>query len=114
MKETIPNIGIIGCGFVGSVVLNGFKYYTKVKAYDKFKENLDSLEDVVGQHVLFLCVPTPEGEDGSCDTNIVREVLLEVNGNFSLRISGLPILPHMGLTTVAPSSGWEEFFDFPL
>jgi len=52
MKETTPSIGILGCGFVGSAILNGFKYYTKVKVYDKFKENLDSLEDVVSQKFL--------------------------------------------------------------
>jgi len=92
MKETTPSIGIIGCGFVGSAILNGFKYYTEVKVYDKFKENLDSLEDVVSQNVLFVCVPTPEGEDGSCDTGIVREALLEVN-NIQSVLSDIPRKP---------------------
>ncbi len=101
MKETTPSIGIIGCGFVGSAILNGFKYYTEVKVYDKFKENLDSLEDVVSQNVLFVCVPTPEGEDGSCDTGIVREVLLEVNSAQSV-LSDTPCKPVIIKSTIPP------------
>jgi UDPglucose 6-dehydrogenase len=101
MRETTPSIGIIGCGFVGSAILNGFKYYTEVKVYDKFKENLDSLEDVVSQNVLFVCVPTPEGEDGSCDTGIVREVLLEVNSAQSV-LSDTPCKPVIIKSTIPP------------
>ena len=69
-----PSVGIVGCGFVGSAILNGFKYFTDVKAYDKFKK-IQTLDEVVQQDVLFVCVPTPESEDGTCDTSIVWEVL---------------------------------------
>lgn len=74
-----PSVGIIGCGFVGSAVLNSFKYYTDVKVYDKYKEQLDSISDAVGQDVLFVCVPTPQDDSGSCDTSIVHDVLLEIS-----------------------------------
>jgi UDPglucose 6-dehydrogenase len=77
MKQKKTSVGIIGCGFVGSAVLNGFKYYTDVKVYDKFK-NLGSLEEVLKQDVLFVCVPTPSDDEGSCDTSIVRGVFEEM------------------------------------
>lgn len=77
MRNKKTSVGIIGCGFVGSAVLNGFKYYTDVKVYDKNK-NLDSLGEVLKQDVLFVCVPTPSDDEGSCDTSIVREVFAEM------------------------------------
>ena len=55
--------------------MNGFKYYTDVKVYDKYKGGLDPLSEVAQQDVLFLCVPTPQGDDGSCDIDIVWEAL---------------------------------------
>lgn len=81
--KQIPSVGIIGCGFVGTAFLNGFKYFTDVKAYDKFKRihswrHLPMVE-VVQQDVLFVCVPTPEAEDGSCDTSIVMKVLKDIS-----------------------------------
>ncbi len=72
--DNTPSVGIVGCGFVGSAILNGFKYFTDVKAYDKFKK-IQALDEVVQQDVLFVCVPTPESGDGTCDTSIVWEVL---------------------------------------
>ncbi len=74
MSKNKPSVGIIGCGFVGGAIFNGFKYYTDVKVYDKYKR-LNSLEDAASQDVLFLCVPTPQEEDGSCDISIVWEAL---------------------------------------
>ncbi len=68
-------IGIIGIGFVGNAVKNGFenKGFT-VKAYDKFKES-GSFEDVAACDFVFICVPTPSKEDGSIDLSIIDEVI---------------------------------------
>lgn len=83
-----PSVGIIGCGFVGTAILNGFKYFTDVKAYDKFKE-IQTLVATAQQDVLFVCVPTPEGEDGACDTSIVWEVLENIS---EVAPDGKPVL----------------------
>ena len=77
MKSSI-SIGIVGCGFVGTAIFSGFKYYASVKVYDKYKAGLDSLEETVAQNVLFVCVPTPAKEDGTCDTSIVIDALTDI------------------------------------
>jgi len=46
-------------------------------------------------------VPTPEGADGSCDTGIVREVLLEVNSAQSV-LSDTPCKPVIIKSTIPP------------
>lgn len=61
------NLGIIGYGFVGQAVANGFKVASggkdQIKWYDKYKEG-DSLEDVIGSsEFIFVCLPTPMKED---------------------------------------------------
>lgn len=68
-------IGIIGKGYVGNAVKNGFesKGFT-VKVYDKFKKN-DSFEEVAMCDFIFVCVPTPSGENGAIDLSNVDEVI---------------------------------------
>ncbi len=66
-------IGIIGAGFVGTACEVGFSGMprTQVLVYDKYKPT-DSLQTVVSSSdILFVCLPTPMLEDGSCDTSIV-------------------------------------------
>ena len=80
MKET--TIGIIGQGFVGNAIREGFKNYYEVRAYDKFikeKSNTDIVTLVGDSDVIFVCVPTPMTEAGECYTGIVEEVLADVN-----------------------------------
>jgi UDPglucose 6-dehydrogenase len=76
-------IGVIGCGFVGTAVSTGFQTVLKDKVqiceYDKFKDT-ESLETVVEESdILFVCLPTPMHEDGSCDTSIIEEVVAEIS-----------------------------------
>ena len=51
------NLGIIGYGFVGQAVANGFKVASNnkdtIRWYDKFKESL-SLEEVINKVILSL------------------------------------------------------------
>ena len=74
-------IGIIGQGFVGNAVYQKFKKHYKVLTYDKYKTNHNStLEDLVyNSHYIFICLPTPMNTDGSCNTDIIEDVLDEVN-----------------------------------
>jgi nucleoside-diphosphate-sugar epimerase len=52
-------IGVIGNGFVGSAVANGFSKYD-VKVFDKnFDLSKNSLEEVFLQDFAFVSVPTP-------------------------------------------------------
>jgi UDP-N-acetyl-D-mannosaminuronate dehydrogenase len=77
-EPSTPTVGIVGAGFVGTAVLNHFKYYTDVKVYDKYKKGLSTLREAVSQDVIFVCVPTPEGENGECDTSILESALEDV------------------------------------
>ena len=71
-------LGIIGKGFVGSAVANGFDIDCKQTIVDP-KYTDDTIEDVLDCKLVFVCVPTPVSEDGSCDTSIVKDVLIELS-----------------------------------
>ena len=72
------NLGIIGRGFVGSAVANGFnKDCNQIIVDPKYTDN--TIEDVLDCKLVFVCVPTPVSEDGSCDTTIANDVLTELN-----------------------------------
>jgi len=80
MKQT--TIGVIGQGFVGNAIYQGFKDYYEVLTYDKYviEKSNSTLEDIVKKSdVIFTCVPTPMTDIGNCYTGIVEEVLGDVN-----------------------------------
>ena len=86
-------IGVIGTGFVGTAVMEGMRHAFEIWAYDKirgvhgilggkpFVVNTDNGFDHVARKtdVIFVCVPTPMKEDGSCDTSIVEGVVSELS-----------------------------------
>ena len=70
-------IGIIGLGIIGSACKYGFeKLGHNVRVHD-IKLNT-KIEDVLDTEIVYICVPTPSKEDGSCDTSIVREVIQQL------------------------------------
>lgn len=77
------NIGIIGYGFVGQAVANGFHRASegrdKIKYYDKFKES-SPLEQVIKEsEFIFVCLPTPMKKDESgIDLSIVDDIMPEI------------------------------------
>ena len=71
------NIGIIGLGIVGNAIKYGFeKLGHNVKVHD-LKLN-SSLSDLLDCDIVFLCVPTPQNEDGSCNTSIVENIIYDL------------------------------------
>jgi len=83
MRKKTQSIGIVGQGFVGSAIKDGFLPYCDVYTYDKYikdKSNCDTLSEVVeASTAIFICVPTPMNRSGSCNTNIVGSVVSEIN-----------------------------------
>ena len=80
MKQT--TIGIVGQGFVGNAIYEGFKSYYKVLTYDKYLEEKSNVSlDVLvkSSNIIFICVPTPMSEVGRCHTGIVEEVLSNID-----------------------------------
>lgn len=75
------NIGIIGQGFVGNAVYQKFKNYYDVLTYDldESKSNSNVNEIIYKCENIFLCLPTPMNKDGSCNINIVEQVLAGID-----------------------------------
>lgn len=72
-------VGVVGFGYVGQAVESFFSSECECFVYDKYKEDLNTLEEVVStSHVIFVCVPTPMKNDGSCHTGIVEEVIKDI------------------------------------
>ena len=74
----IKKVGIIGQGFVGQALKKEFSQYYPINTYDKFLTDLSSHSSIAelceSSDAVFVCVPTPMREDGSCDISIVEEV----------------------------------------
>ena len=79
MSEAI-SIGIIGQGFVGNAVFQKFKKFFEIKTYDldPNKSN-SSFDEVCVCDYIFLCLPTPMNNDGSCNTSIVESVIKKID-----------------------------------
>ena len=73
-------LGIVGHGFVGSAVDQGF-----TRDCDKFivdpKNNNNTIAQLnaFGPHATFVCVPTPQAESGEANTEILETVCRQLN-----------------------------------
>lgn len=75
-------IGIVGKGFVGGAMYENFKDVFNVLVWDKdeSKRNIATFDDFVNKSdIIFVSVPTPMKEDGSCDTLIVSSVIDDIS-----------------------------------
>ena len=75
-------IGIIGQGFVGTAVREGLKNYHSIDTFDldEKKRDVDYIEDIVDRNnIIFVCLPTPMKKNGSCDTSIVENTVMELD-----------------------------------
>jgi UDPglucose 6-dehydrogenase len=74
-------IGIVGFGFVGTAVYEFFKDLVDVKVYDLYKKDIsvESLNNLLDDRILFVCLPTPMKKSGECDTSIISSVLDNLN-----------------------------------
>jgi len=72
-------IGIVGNGYVGNATALLKCDSVRALIYDKDDEKCDplglSLSEVAGCDFIFICVPTPMSDDGSCYTTIVETVV---------------------------------------
>lgn len=74
-------IGVIGLGVVGSAVAKGFSFLGhSIFSYDKKNSN-QTIQDVLTSDCIFVCVPTNELPDGSCDLTEVHATLENLQDN---------------------------------
>lgn len=85
-------IGIIGHGFVGKAVAAGFEGNDLIIADPKLGT---STSDVVSQNprVIFVCVPTPYGDNGKIDSSIVESVFAELKSTKALVVLKSTVTP---------------------
>ena len=75
-------IGIVGQGYVGTAVRAVFQKHYDVRTFDINTElsTCDTLQELVtNSEVIFVCVPTPMNKDRSCNTDIVEDVVSDIN-----------------------------------
>ena len=76
-RSNTMKVGIIGVGAVGSACRQGFALLGHdVSIHDpKYDTTIDDVQDT---DIVYVCVPTPESADGSCDLSIVRATIKEL------------------------------------
>ncbi len=74
MNETV---GVIGLGTVGRCVFHALSFYYKTTGYDVLEEY--PWNDILRTSIVFICVPTPEGQDGRLNCSIVQKILNRLN-----------------------------------
>jgi UDPglucose 6-dehydrogenase len=87
-------IGIIGAGFVGGAVKNAYDLFgVPVIVRDPFKGLNATYEELRDCDGVFVCVPSPIGSDGACDTSILEDVLNNLAGMNGVIISKVTAPP---------------------
>ena len=79
----MKKIGIVGYGYVGKAMARLFEKNYQVFVYDvtpgiiteSYRHQLVDKEEINKCDLGVICVPTPRGQDGSCDTSYVETVL---------------------------------------
>jgi UDPglucose 6-dehydrogenase len=79
-NQSMDKIGIIGLGFVGGAIKNAMDHgwpeqLVLVDPAKGYTSTINELKDCIG---VFICVPSPQGDDGSCDTSILESVLKQL------------------------------------
>ena len=73
----MPNILIIGHGFVGQAVDYAFSNIPRYIVDPKYDTEIPN-DTLLQYDIVFVCVPTPMGSDGGIDTSILDSVLQRV------------------------------------
>ena len=78
------SIGVVGNGFVGGAIVQGFSTFNDVFVYDKDPKNsVNTLEEVLDCNYVFVCLPTPmtSAEGGECNLSIIEDFFSGIEYN---------------------------------
>lgn len=100
-------IGIVGVGMVGGTISYGFKRLGHTVIEHDIKWPDSGLHKVLETDIVFICVPTPQSADGSCDTNLVSEVVEDLA---RYKYKGLAVIK----STVTPGTTNHLHWAYPL
>ena len=74
--NTKTKIGIIGLGFVGGAINNSIEDFLVQKVLiDPHKGYSDTYDQLTDTDGVFVCVPSPMRDDGTCDTSFLEDVI---------------------------------------
>ena len=99
-------IGIIGLGFVGGAVQNAHQFHdVKTVLHDPLKGIDADEKELHSCDGIFICVPSPSSQDGSCDTTILESVLESLKDYHGVLISKVTCPPtiYFKLQTLYPN-----------
>ena len=78
------SIGVVGNGFVGGAIVQGFSTFNDIFVYDKDpKKSVNTLEEVLDCNYVFVCLPTPmsSAEGGECNLSIIEDFFSGIEYN---------------------------------
>ena len=74
--HTRTSIGVVGNGFVGGAVVNGFGTYCIVNVFDSDPDRCyNTYNETIFSDIVFVCLPTPmlDVEGGDCNLSILEK-----------------------------------------
>jgi len=77
--DNMEKIGIIGYGFVGSAIGNALEMEAELFVMDSAKGHNATYQDLMSCSGIFVCVPTPQDDNGTCDTSILEGILHDLH-----------------------------------
>jgi UDPglucose 6-dehydrogenase len=80
-------IGIVGVGFVGGAIKAAMDTYPLVLVDSNPAISTHSFEELFECRGIFVCVPSPQSDNGQCDTSILEDVLKKLEGYTGVVIS---------------------------
>jgi len=92
-----PKIGVIGIGMVGGALkkyfeTRGFKRGQNLFCFDTDPKK-GCADDIRSAEIIFICVPTPSGSDGSCDTSIIEGVVKKYARSSKVMVIKSTVIP---------------------
>jgi UDPglucose 6-dehydrogenase len=86
-------IGIIGFGFVGNAVYSSYKDKVECIIKDEQQGYQCSYSDIKQCDAIFVCVPSPQTENGECDSSILQSVIENLSDYSGVIISKVTAPP---------------------
>lgn len=75
-ENSKTKIGIVGLGFVGGAINENIDdFFIEKVLVDPFKGHTGTFNDLKDADGVFVCVPSPMGDDGKCDTSFFEDVI---------------------------------------
>ena len=93
INNSFLTIGIIGAGFVGNAIKSSYNTGATLVIRDPAKGFNSTYEELKECEGIFICVPSPEAHDGSCDSSILEDVLSNLKDYSGVIISKVTATP---------------------